>query len=183
MIAAVLFAALLAQTDTPWYDPSQAMCYISLSNAPADAPRFEDYPAEVHRLKKRTPVQMTTRLARRFRTVLRDAASREPDFAGDFIVGQWGCGARCAQWAVINPKTGHVATQKDYQVVVGNNIDDADMLSYRRDSRLIVVEGSADDENSSHDGLTYFAFDGKAFRKIAYYSTREYCVPMYHGPR
>jgi len=182
IVATVVAGVLLAQTDKPWYDPSQAMCYISLANAPVGAPRFEDYPAVAHPLKPRVGVQMTTRLARTFRTVLRDAARQEPNFASGFIVAEWGCGASCTTWAVVDPSNGRVLTAKDYAVVVGVHVNDDNRVQYRRGSRLIVVEGSADDEKNSHDGLTYLVFNGRTFRKIAFYSTREYCVPMYYGP-
>lgn len=183
MIPLAFAFAMMVQADAPWYDPSQAQCYISLANAPAGAPHFEDYPAVAHPIAKRAPVQLRTRWDRLFRTNLRNAANDSPDFAGDFVVAQWGCGASCTGWAVVDPAAGRVLTVKGYENVVGIQAGDDARVLYRRSSRLIVTEGSADDENGSHDGLTYFVFNGKGFRKIAFYATREYCLPTYYGPR
>lgn len=67
--------------------------------------------------------------ARRFRTRLRQAARKGPQFAGTQAVATWGCGTMCQQLALIDARTG--------RVVFGPNA----ALGYRYSigSRLLIV--------------------------------------------
>ncbi|MBI5215970.1 MAG: hypothetical protein HY960_09460 [Ignavibacteriae bacterium] len=46
--------------------------------------------------------------ARKFRTRLKEAATGGPNFAGHYVVVDWGCGSSCQQFAIINLQTGDV---------------------------------------------------------------------------
>jgi hypothetical protein len=72
-------------------------------------PRFEDYP--VGNIYKGTPAApvLSTPDARRFQTQLRKHASFGPNFAGQFVLARWGCGAGCVIVAVIDSTSGAVS--------------------------------------------------------------------------
>jgi hypothetical protein len=73
------------------------------------APRFDEYPAERALAgPPRAPV-LSTRHARLYRTVLRDAAAEGPNFDGHYRVAIWGCGTSCVRWAIIDLETGRVS--------------------------------------------------------------------------
>jgi len=80
----------------------------------AALPRFEDYPAGA--ILTATPVAPNlTTLERRYADeirdqyeVIRDGQQRGPNFAGHFIVIQWGCGAPCMRMAIVDARNGDV---------------------------------------------------------------------------
>lgn len=61
-------------------------------------PRFEDYPVDVD---DEPPV-----LSRRLYSKRSALASEAPDFAGEFIVYQWGCGTGCGESGIVNMRSG-----------------------------------------------------------------------------
>src|SRR5262249_38346996 len=76
--------------------------------AQGKAPDFKDYPVtEQYTGRSAAPI-LVTRQDRMYRTMLREAASKKPDFAGHYIVATWGCGAGCVMGAIIDAKTGRV---------------------------------------------------------------------------
>jgi hypothetical protein len=63
---------------------------------------------------------------------------RGPNFAGHYIVVQWGCGTECLQYAIVDAKDGAI-----YQPPVpGSHIAyfDSGRLDYRLRSKLMVVK-------------------------------------------
>ena len=81
---------------------------VGLLAAMADAPRLQDYPAsDIFRGRPAAPV-LSTKEARMFRTELRRQAARGPNFAGHYTLALWGCGAGCANGAVIDARSGQV---------------------------------------------------------------------------
>jgi hypothetical protein len=179
LLATAIFSQSPADLSPPY--PEDTNCLIFRSKAPKSAPSFSDYPAAAHGVGRRARVQLKTPLAHYFRTSLRRAAKGPPDFAGDFVVAEWGCGASCTGWAVVNRATGEVFWAKGYEFIVNVHGGDEEGVFYRRDSRLIVLEGAPDVEGDNHDGLIYFVFTGKGLRRIAYYPTSKYCVPTPYG--
>lgn len=95
-------------------------------------PRFEDYTVPRERIRPVAVELASAPDARKYRTVIRDAASRGPNFAGHFTVAQWGCGSPCKTFAIISARTGHVWMPAMW---VGLGV------SVRPDSRLLVVDG------------------------------------------
>jgi hypothetical protein len=52
--------------------------------------------------------RLTSRLARSYRTELRNAARLGPNFNGHYRILSWGCGTACIYWSVINLESGEV---------------------------------------------------------------------------
>lgn len=99
---------------------------------PKPLPRFEDY--RVDDVFKGPPAAVLTtgsKLARTFRTRLREGAAKGPNFAGRFTLVSWGCGASCQDWAVVDARTGQVS-ESMIRTSVG--------AEFRLDSRLLLVD-------------------------------------------
>ncbi len=84
-------------------------------------PRFEDYP--VHDLFRGAPVapKIVTPLEHLYRTRIREGVKKGwgvdregkedvagPNFAGRYIIVQWGCGSPCMKMVVVDASTGEV---------------------------------------------------------------------------
>ncbi|WP_157696075.1 hypothetical protein [Caballeronia temeraria] len=124
-------------------------------------PRFAEYPSAVEMARKPVKPRLTTNETRRYATQLSDAARHGVNFAGHFILAEWGCGAGCVMAAAIDARTGKVVmlpfTVSDWP------LDIAEPLAYRKDSRLLIVRGSRDERGR---GTYYYRFDGAAFQLI-----------------
>jgi len=115
--------------------------------------------------------------ARMYRTVLRSEIARGPNFAGHYRVAVWGCGSSCSMFAVVNLITGRVITPEGFSVASGVYFDIVDqkalggsqseywLLGFRKDSRLLVVLGDLD-EDESREGAFYFVLDHERLRLI-----------------
>jgi hypothetical protein len=130
--ALVVRVALLCAASTP----------VAVS-ATAQVPRFADYPAaSIFRGKPRPPV-LASKMARLFRTQLRQQATSGPNFAGQYTLARWGCGAGCVSIAIINAATGAVHFPqlsiedgwKDGQIICGH------AAAFELTSELLIVEG------------------------------------------
>ena len=85
-----------------------AVLWVGLVASMAEPPRLQDYPVtDIFRGKPSAPV-LSTKEARMFRTELRRQAARGPNFAGHYTLALWGCGAGCANGAVIDARSGQV---------------------------------------------------------------------------
>ena len=122
-----------------------ALCTVPVVRLPAamaDAPRLRDYPAsDIFRGTPAAPV-LATKEARMFRTELRRQAALGPKFAGHYTLALWGCGAGCANGAVIDARSGEVwfipfswdDEWKDGQIICAHG------STFDISSELLVVE-------------------------------------------
>ena len=101
---------------------SAALLFVLSISSRAQSPKFADYP--VDQVFSGTPAapKLITPLERRYRSrirygvkkgwgVFRDGKESDqpgPNFAGDFIVIQWGCGAPCLMMAMVDARSGEV---------------------------------------------------------------------------
>ncbi|WP_051294103.1 hypothetical protein [Pseudoduganella violaceinigra] len=138
---------------------------------PADAPRFEDYPARPY-----TGPVAAVRLhgdheARLYRSRLREAAkSQHPNFAGHFILAHWGCGSGCSMNKIIDARSGKVFHPAGVESNVVVNIDDSffdngGTLRYRPDSRLLVLIGDPE-EDENRRGISFFEWTGTRMKLL-----------------
>ncbi|SAK95648.1 hypothetical protein AWB78_05351 [Caballeronia calidae] len=132
-----------------------------LGRAQDAAPGFADYPSVVEAARRPLKLRLTTSESRRYATQLTEAANAPVDFAGHYILAEWGCGASCVMAAAIDAKTGKVImlpfTVSDWP------LDITEPLVHRKDSSLLIVHGS---RNEQGRGVYYYRFDGTAFRLI-----------------
>jgi hypothetical protein len=108
--------------------------------------------------------------ARTFRTVVRQAASGVPDFAGHWTVARIDCGAATVCPAFVDRLSGRVRFVHALRDVFSLQFDPATSaalprtLTYRSDSRLLVILGSIND-NEARAGAHLFVWsDGRLAR-------------------
>jgi hypothetical protein len=136
----------------------------------AEAPRFEDFPVPAAERFKGMPaaVRLTSPEARRYRTMIRAGARKGPNFAGHYTIVEWGCGAGCAQFEVVDARTGAVYDPPFYVGLrthfTGGGAQPDPPLEFRIDSKLLIVSGAPNEEN---EGFFYYKWDGKCLRLLA----------------
>jgi hypothetical protein len=147
-------------------------------DVPKDAPRFEDYPAQLYTGPNAAPDVQSEPLSRRYRTQLRGWATEKPNFAGHYIVATWGCGTSCTQIAVIDAASGKVFHPAGIRINY-SDVDadlpvdtapsprraDFDALRYRPDSRLLIVSGTPEGRVQNR-GISYFVWENEKLRRL-----------------
>jgi hypothetical protein len=137
-----------------------AVCMLANLAHAQGLPSFGDCPATVEAKHAPSHLAFTDARARQYRTAIREAAKGPVDFAGHYILANWGCGAGCVMAAAIDAKTGRVVslpfTVSDWPQ------DVTDPLTFHADSCLLVVRGSRNE--SAEHGTYYYTFDGQAFK-------------------
>ncbi|HMP67029.1 MAG TPA: hypothetical protein PKD11_15770 [Pyrinomonadaceae bacterium] len=140
--------------------------------AQTDLPTFSKFPAKTEQARARSVVIASDPQARMYRTRLREAFRRGPNFAGRYILATWGCGTGCISGAIIDGRTGRVYWPEEL-VAFGVGYTDATFpenpLEFRRNSRLLILRGipgmnEAEDESAADkpSGDHYFEWqDGK----------------------
>lgn len=111
-----------------------ALCIVNVASAAEDVHhsnlhKFEAFPADTKSVKKASLKLERGTFSWSFRTRIREAYEGQPNFAGYYIVVQWGCGTECQMGAIINLKTGKV-TEIPHSTLG---------IDYRADSRLFMV--------------------------------------------
>ena len=136
---------------------------LSLLAATTRLPRFTDFPVRsVYRGK--THALLSEYKDAHPKTGIPDAAQRKADFAGHYIMIHAGCGAGCSALSVMDAKTGEI-----YEFT-SLGLDDWNDLHYRITSRLLVFQGTLDD-NASH-GTYYYVFKANHFVRLRYIHSR-----------
>jgi hypothetical protein len=147
---------------------------ISLDNVPSDAPKFEDYPATLMPTAIPAPVDLSTgREARRWHTVLRQAESEGPDFAGHYKVAR-GCGSGCAGVAVIDARNGKVRFPVNLRTIQ-DYLSNGDRITFRTTSRLLVVVGLPNSDESKN-GVAFYSGNGRTMNLVRAYSYENLCA-------
>lgn len=100
---------------------------------PGDLPRFEAYPAgAIYDGPKAPPRLRRGAAAWQYRSAIREAYEKTPvNFAGHHVAVEWGCGAPCQAWAIVDARSGSV-----YLVPFPT----AGGAEYRADSMLFVAD-------------------------------------------
>jgi hypothetical protein len=137
------------------------------------APRFEDYrvPTPIPARKARAEV---ANHAPDFEKQIAQSAKEGPDFAGHFVVEQWTCGSLCTEFVIVNIKTLEIHRPKFSVSYMCPAVESEGELSYRLDSRLLVVNGAIETHNSKGEqidgpcGKFYYEWDGRALKVIQF---------------
>lgn len=81
---------------------------VAISNS-KNVPKFEDYPVKKVTTQRLKAVNLKSHpKARRYRTRLREAIGKSPNFAGHYVIASWGCGTNCQTVVLIDVNSGHV---------------------------------------------------------------------------
>lgn len=161
-------------------------CYpLTLADAAGfKVPSFEDYPAAEAFKGRIAPVDLRSRRARLFRTMLRQGAAAGPNFAGHYTIVGWGCGTSCITFAIVDARTGRVFFPPGIDVLsmdhVDVNPDEPESqftgLRYRLGSRLLIVAG-APNEDVSREGIGYYLWNGTSLERRHFIASRKRLCP------
>lgn len=152
---------------------SEVYARASSVNPRADTPRFEGFPVSRAEQFKGKPaaIRPASPEARKCRTVIREGAREGPNFAGHYTIVEWGCGAGCVQFAVVDAKTGSVFMPPFYVAsrapVEGET---PEPLKYHIDSKLMIVNGS---RNERGEGVYYYKWDNGRLELIKAVASRK----------
>ena len=136
------------------------------ARAESPAPRFEDYPAREVYKGRPARVRLDSKMARMFRTRLREDSRTGPNFAGHYTVVIWGCGSGCAQMGVVDARTGRVYFPPLEEMDVPDMEDEqARARTFRLDSRLLVLTQNHYDGHGGYAAF-YYLFDRGRFRLL-----------------
>ena len=105
-----------------------------------DKPSFEDFPVTSIYNGTSTEVNISSNPnARQFRTALRWAVKgNPPNFAGHYIVAEWGCGSSCQSGMIIDTISGTVYDMPDEATTRG--------IEYKLDSFLFITNPFYEDD-------------------------------------
>ncbi len=144
--AALLFGGSLGPPVVP---------HAGAAFAQSALPAFTGYPVPPTRLQTKHTVIIRDERSKRYASVLRQAATRAPDFAGRYILATVGCGASCVMAAAIDGKDGTVVWLPSTVCCWPAGI--AEPLEYRPDSRLLIIHGRLGERG--RDGAHFYTLD------------------------
>ena len=135
---------------------------MTVAYAKTNVPQFKDYPVKPY-TGKTAQLDMTDESARMFRTRLRDALKEKPNFAGEYVITMWGCGASCRSYAFINKRTG-----KLLEGGFGGEGSQEDVIDSRANSRLLVTQEEHNNENWEVESITtrFYLFEHNKFKLL-----------------
>lgn len=140
---------------------------------------FERFPAN-RPSGPSTPIRPDVRSgkAHLYRTVIREEAKQGVNFAGHFTIIRIGCGAATVCPAIYGTRSGTVFFPGKLKSATSLQIDspgpDIDTLNYRRDSQLLIVVGSLN-ENSARAGVSYYLWRSEKLSEIKFTPAVKLC--------
>lgn len=115
-------------------------------------PQLADYPvmpAEIH-TGRSAPADFSGQTAAwTYRTWIRLANTRGMNYAGHYVVAEWGCGSNCQNHAIVNAKTGRI---------VAFGLYSSYGVEFAKTSRLIVFNPRTGGTNNSGASSTRTAY-------------------------
>jgi hypothetical protein len=141
------------------------------------SPEFYEYPVRTAFSGPPAAPKLIRPSDRRFRTKIREAASRGPNFAGHLTIAEWGCGAGCVSAALVDAKDGRVYAVPFsilgwgmpplmYEGKYSPTQDGFRPLEYKIASNLLVVRGCPEDRSCASYFYQWTGSDLKLIRKL-----------------
>lgn len=143
---------------------STVLCGQSVAN---HSP-FEKYPAE--RVYKGTPVQpKLDRDQRYYRTVIREGAKSQVEFAGHYTVPRFGCGTGCTAFYIVDSATGRVydgfgISDLPMHWIEKQSGDAPPRIEFLASSRLLRINGCPNERDCGY--YDYVMLDGKGLKLV-----------------
>lgn len=116
-----------------------------------------------------------THFDRYFRTQIRRQYAAGPNFAGHYVLIQWGCGSGCLQFVIADSLTGKIfhppVQTASFHFSKGDVEQEKnwqcfdDLLVFSRQSRLLVLEGCVDDKQC---GRHFYLMQEDGLREVQY---------------
>ncbi len=151
-----------------WISCLLVLPFSVASAADTTPPKFRDYPVSSVYRGAPAKVKLVTADDRLFRTRLREAAIPPAVFAGEYIIGTWGCGTGCLMGAAVSLKTGKIhwlpgGSLSQYGMT---NWDNDDPLTYRLNSRLLVVYALRGEVEDDEGKVHFYKLSAGAFEGV-----------------
>jgi len=130
--------------------------------AVANVPQFADHAVSIYSGPVSAPDLSSHPDAKTYATRLRTAATEKINFAGEYILTTWGCGANCIMGAALNAKTGRVHFLPGTICCwfeAGKNVEP---VVFQVDSNLIVLTGLIHEQEPM--ATRYYEFRDGQFR-------------------
>jgi hypothetical protein len=136
---------------------------------PVWAFKFPDYAVtEVFKGRPAQPI-LTGKTHKMFRTAIRDAARKGPNFAGHFTVAEWGCGSGCVSVAVVDAASGRVfdAPFKILSMPLSEGAKGHEYQGsvYQLKSKLLIADGCPEEKKC---GTYYYEWTANRFKLLRY---------------
>jgi len=159
---------------------------ISIPSCPAPFQKllsdevFRRYPANVpaRRLEPVAPLVRTGE-AHLYRTTIREQAKQGANFAGHYTLIRIGCGAATVCPAIVDSRTGMVffprALRSATALLMDTGTTNVRPLNYKRDSRLLIVVGSPN-EDMKKDGMIYYVWRADKLTPIRFVPASKVCA-------
>jgi hypothetical protein len=133
-------------------------------------PTFDQFQVKEAPPQTAAPLKLT-KGDRMYRTRLRYATTHgKPNFAGRYILTQWGCGAECRIGAAIDTKTGLVHWLPGSVCCWPLNVEQdpnlGDAILFRHDSSLIILSGLIDENETTGKATRYYNFEQGRFKLL-----------------
>ncbi|ADV27808.1 hypothetical protein Psesu_1971 [Pseudoxanthomonas suwonensis 11-1] len=140
-----------------------ALASVLAAQAVAQLPSHGAYPVQVQEFAAPVVPLIEDANLRELEPVLREALSGVPDFAGDQVLVQWGCGSDCLRLLAADRGSGGLVV---LPAVACCWEGEGEMLDYRADSRLLVLNGRLD--TARGHGRHYFVFEDGRFVPVGF---------------
>ena len=158
-------------------------CLHSTLAQKSDSPRFEKYSADVY-AGKPAPLNLNShRLARMYRTSIREQLHEEGiNFAGHYTIAVMGCGTGCSITAIVDARNGKAYFPQVFEgwtSVMGDYDfkDDEDIRTFKTNSRLIKAIGRprlSADEKWGPSGVYYYEWANNRLRQVHFVPAGSY---------
>jgi hypothetical protein len=100
-------------------------------------------------------------------TRVRDGREQEgPNFAGNLIVIQWGCGAPCMRMAIVDAQTGEIPSDLGKGVgarsfdmpllAIGDSVPQNPAVQFQPNSSLMIIKATPNQSGRRHPSYTYY---------------------------
>lgn len=150
-------------------------CLHAIAAQKSDPPRFEKYSADVY-AGKPAPLNLNShRLARMYRTSIREQLHEEGiNFAGHYTLAVMGCGTGCSITTIVDARNGNAYFPQVFEgwtSVIGDYEfkDDEDIRTFKANSRLIKAIGRprlSADEKWGPSGVYYYEWVNNRLRQV-----------------
>src|ERR1043166_1746429 len=150
-----------------------AICHPNLAQK-STPPSFEKYSAVVY-AGKPAPLNLSShRLARLYRTSIREQLHDEGiNFAGHYTIAVMGCGTGCSITAIVDARNGNAYIPRaldgwNVESGVYDFADNEDFQTFRADSRLLKIIGAprlGPDERWGPGGIYYYEWNNNRLRQ------------------
>ena len=121
------------------------------SQAEKPRPKFSDYPVkDIYRGEPARPI--ITKQFRSFRTMIRNGADSDVEFAGHYTIPRWGCGTDCNGFVIVDSISGRVydgfgVAGLPFKWIEKHGGEEMERMEFHPNSRLLKVNACPNETN------------------------------------